>query len=162
MVDRHSASSSEIFAAAMQDYSRTLIVGDRTFGKGTVQLHRSLNGFYDRVLHPEWLKIGSIQYTIQKFYRVNGGSTQIKGVIPDILMQTEIDPSKTGESFEKNALHWDSIQAIKCTKRSDLESMQPILLKTHKKRIQDDPEFKNIEQDISRYHIWKKTKYRIS
>ncbi|WP_407079178.1 carboxy terminal-processing peptidase [Candidatus Williamhamiltonella defendens] len=77
--------------------------------------------------------MGSIQYTIQKFYRVNGGSTQIKGVIPDILMQTEIDPSKIGESFEKNALPWDSIQAIKYTKQPDLVSMQPILLKTHKK-----------------------------
>ncbi|ACQ68105.1 carboxy terminal-processing peptidase [Candidatus Hamiltonella defensa] len=162
LVDRHSASASEIFAAAMQDYGRALIVGERTFGKGTVQQHRSLNSFYDRVLHPEWPEMGSIQYTIQKFYRVNGGSTQIKGVIPDILMPTEIDPSETGESFEKNALPWDSIQAIKYTKQPDLESMKPILLKSHKKRIQDDPEFKNIEQDIARYHIWKTKKNTVS
>lgn len=162
MVDRYSASASEIFAAAMQDYGRALIVGETTFGKGTVQQHRSLNRIYDKVLHPEWPEMGSIQYTIQKFYRINGDSTQCKGVIPDILMPTEIDPSETGESFEKNALPWDSIQPIRYTRMSDLLSLRPLLLKNYEKRIQHDPEFKNIEQDIARYHVLKTKKNKVS
>ncbi|WP_258550792.1 S41 family peptidase, partial [Klebsiella pneumoniae] len=88
LVDRFSASASEIFAAAMQDYGRALIVGEPTFGKGTVQQYRSLNRIYDQMLRPEWPALGSVQYTIQKFYRVNGGSTQRKGVTPDIIMPT--------------------------------------------------------------------------
>ncbi len=88
LVDRFSASASEIFAAAMQDYGRALVVGEPTFGKGTVQQYRSLNRIYDQMLRPEWPALGSVQYTIQKFHRVNGGSTQRKGVPPDIIMPT--------------------------------------------------------------------------
>lgn len=80
MVDRYSASASEIFAAALQDYDRALIVGESTFGKGTVQQHKSLGRIYDMYDKP----IGHVQYTIAKFYRINGGSTQLKGVTPDI------------------------------------------------------------------------------
>ncbi|MDE9500314.1 tail-specific protease, partial [Xenorhabdus bovienii] len=78
LVDNRSASASEIFAAAMQDYGRGLIIGEPTFGKGTVQQYRFLNRIYDQMLRPDWPEIGSVQYTIQKFYRVNGGSTQLK------------------------------------------------------------------------------------
>lgn len=109
MVDRLSASASEIFAAAMQDYGRALIVGEPTFGKGTVQQHRPVSRIYDQMLRPEWPDLGSVQYTIQKFYRINGGSTQRKGVTPDIIMPTGFDNDDIGESFEDNALPWDSI-----------------------------------------------------
>jgi carboxyl-terminal processing protease len=94
LVDRYSASASEIFAAAMQDYGRALIIGEQTFGKGTVQQHRGLGRIYDMFENP----LGSVQYTIAKFYRINGGSTQHKGVIPDIQFPTAIDPAEWGES----------------------------------------------------------------
>ncbi|KDB47449.1 carboxy terminal-processing peptidase, partial [Glaesserella parasuis] len=107
MINRHSASASEIFAAAMQDYNRAIIIGQQSFGKGTVQQNRSLNMVYDLDQEP----LGFIQYTIQKFYRINGGSTQIKGVEADIRFPEIINAEKTGEGFEDNALPWDKIPA---------------------------------------------------
>lgn len=155
LVDRFSASASEIFAAAMQDYGRALIVGEPTFGKGTVQQYRSLNRIYDQMLRPEWPALGSVQYTIQKFYRVDGGSTQRKGVTPDILMPTGIDPAETGESFEDNAMPWDSINAATYTKVGDLKPFEAELLKDHEQRIANDPEFQYIVQDIAHYNALK-------
>ncbi|MFC0227139.1 carboxy terminal-processing peptidase [Serratia aquatilis] len=155
LVDRLSASASEIFAAAMQDYGRALIVGEPTFGKGTVQQYRSLNRIYDQMLRPEWPALGSVQYTIQKFYRVDGGSTQRKGVTPDILMPTGIDPAETGESFEDNAMPWDSINAATYTKTGDLKPFEPALLKDHEQRIAKDPEFQYIAQNIAHYKALK-------
>src|SRR5471030_2563701 len=155
LVDRFSASASEIFAAAMQDYGRALIVGEPTFGKGTVQQYRSLNRIYDQMLRPEWPALGSVQYTIQKFYRINGGSTQRKGVTPEILMPTGIEAIETGEKFEDNALPWDSINAATYTKTGDLQPFIPELLKAHQARIAQDPEFQYIQQDIARYKALK-------
>ncbi len=155
LVDRFSASASEIFAAAMQDYGRALIVGEPTFGKGTVQQYRSLNRIYDQMLRPEWPALGSVQYTIQKFYRVNGGSTQRKGVTPDILMPSGIDPAETGEAFEDNAMPWDSINAATYTKTGDMKPFEPELLKDHEQRIAKDPEFQYIAQDIAHYKALK-------
>ncbi len=105
MVDRYSASASEIFSAALQDYGRAVIVGEHTFGKGTVQQHRPLGRVYDLYSNP----LGSIQFTIAKFYRINGGSTQHRGVIPDIAFPSAIAPEDWGESKEENALPWDQI-----------------------------------------------------
>lgn len=155
LVDRFSASASEIFAAAMQDYGRALIVGEPTFGKGTVQQYRSLNRIYDQMLRPDWPALGSIQYTIQKFYRVNGGSTQRKGVVPDIIMPTGDETIETGEKFEDNALPWDSINAATFTKTGDLKPFAAELLKAHKERIAADPEFQYIAQDIAKFHALK-------
>src|SRR5699024_9098204 len=100
LVNRESASASEIFAAAMQDYGRAIIVGEPTFGKGTVQTHLLLSHIYDKLLNADWPELGALQYTIQKFYRVNGGSTQLKGVTPDIQMPTAKIKEEFGESFE--------------------------------------------------------------
>ncbi|QCR36333.1 carboxy terminal-processing peptidase [Nissabacter sp. SGAir0207] len=155
LVDRFSASASEIFAAAMQDYGRALIVGEPTFGKGTVQQYRSLNRIYDQMLRPEWPALGSVQYTIQKFYRVNGGSTQRKGVTPDILMPTGVEAADTGEAFEDNALPWDSINAATYSKTGDMKPFVPELLKAHNDRIAKDPEFQSIAQDIEKYKATK-------
>ncbi|SEL32844.1 C-terminal processing peptidase-1. Serine peptidase. MEROPS family S41A [Kosakonia sacchari] len=155
LVDRFSASASEIFAAAMQDYGRALIVGEPTFGKGTVQQYRSLNRIYDQMLRPEWPALGSVQYTIQKFYRVNGGSTQRKGVTPDIIMPTGTQVTETGEKFEDNALPWDSINAATFVKSGDLKPFGPTLLKEHEERIAKDPEFQYIMKDIARFNALK-------
>nr|WP_318381343.1 carboxy terminal-processing peptidase [uncultured Enterobacter sp.] len=155
LVDRFSASASEIFAAAMQDYGRALIVGEPTFGKGTVQQYRSLNRIYDQMLRPEWPALGSVQYTIQKFYRVNGGSTQRKGVTPDIIMPTGNEETETGEKFEDNALPWDSINAATFVKSGDLTPIGPVLLKQHEERIAQDPEFQYIMKDIARFNALK-------
>lgn len=155
MVDRFSASASEIFAAAMQDYGRALIVGEPTFGKGTVQQYRSLNRIYDQMLRPEWPALGSVQYTIQKFYRINGGSTQRKGVTPDIMMPTGTEETETGEKFEDNALPWDSINAATYVKSGDLTQFEPQLLKLHQDRIAADPEFQYIMKDIARFNALK-------
>ena len=151
LVDRYSASASEIFAAAMQDYGRALIVGEPTFGKGTVQQYRSLNRIYDQMLRPEWPALGSVQYTIQKFYRINGGSTQRKGVTPDIVMPTGMIDNDVGERFEDNAMPWDSIKAANYTKTGDLAPLIPELMKDHDARIAKDPEFQYIEQDIAKF-----------
>ncbi|MCX8960042.1 carboxy terminal-processing peptidase [Erwinia psidii] len=162
LVDRFSASASEIFAAAMQDYGRALIVGEPTFGKGTVQQYRSLNRIYDQMLRPEWPALGSITYTIQKFYRVNGGSTQRKGVTPDLLMPTGVEVVETGEKFEDNALPWDSINAASYSKTGDLIPIEPQLLKLHQERIAKDPEFQYIIKDIARFNANKDKRNIIS
>ncbi|WP_237386883.1 carboxy terminal-processing peptidase [Xenorhabdus sp. Sc-CR9] len=158
LVDNRSASASEIFAAAMQDYGRGLIIGEPTFGKGTVQQYRFLNRIYDQMLRPDWPEIGSVQYTIQKFYRVNGGSTQLKGVTPDIIMPTGEDTSEIGESQEDNALPWDSIQPAHYTSSKVISTLVPLLTKLHNQRTVNDPEFKYIKQDIAYYKVIKDRK----
>ncbi|MGJ0638444.1 carboxy terminal-processing peptidase [Xenorhabdus bovienii] len=155
LVDGRSASASEIFAAVMQDYGRGLIVGDPTFGKGTVQNHRSLNRIYDQMLKPDWPEIGSVQYTVQKFYRVNGGSTQLKGVTPDILMPTAEEPADIGENQEDNALPWDSIQPASYPFSKVISASVPLLTQLHNQRIANAPEFKYIKQDIAYYKLIK-------
>lgn len=155
LVDRFSASASEIFAAAMQDYGRAVIVGEPTFGKGTVQQYRSLNRIYDQMLRPEWPALGSVSYTIQKFYRINGGSTQRKGVTPDLLMPTGVEAAETGEKFEDNALPWDSINAATFVKTGDVKPLVPQLTRQHADRIAQDREFQYIMKDIARYNALK-------
>merc|ERR1712093_82671 len=146
LVDRYSASASEIFAAAMQDYNRALIIGEQTFGKGTVQQHRGLGRIYDLYENP----LGSVQYTIAKFYRINGGSTQHKGVVPDIPFPSPIDPAEWGESQEENALPWDSIKRANYTTFGDTQSALDVLAAKHNARIMQDPEFGYIQQDIEK------------
>ncbi len=162
LVDRFSASASEIFAAAMQDYGRALIVGEPTFGKGTVQQYRSLNRIYDQMLRPEWPALGSVQYTIQKFYRINGGSTQRKGVTPDLLMPTGVEAVETGEKFEDNALPWDSINAATYVKTGDVKTLEPQLMKAHQARIDKDMEFQYIIKDIARFNALKDKRNSVS
>jgi carboxyl-terminal processing protease len=147
LINRYSASASEIFAAAMQDYGRAIILGENSYGKGTVQQHRSLNHIYD-VFDD---KLGFVQYTIQKFYRIDGGSTQNKGVVPDIAFPSAIDPSETGESVEDNALEWDSIDKADYTPLQRNDKIIAQLTQEHKKRIVNDIEFDFITQDIATY-----------
>jgi carboxyl-terminal processing protease len=147
LVDRYSASASEIFAAAMQDYGRAIVLGEQTFGKGTVQQHRPLGRIYDLYNNP----LGAVQFTIAKFYRISGGSTQHQGVVPDILFPSAIDPSDWGESQEENALPWDSIPRASYTTVGDTTSAIDVARALHDTRIQSDPEFSYIFEDIKVY-----------
>ena len=147
LVDRYSASASEIFAAALKDYGRAVILGENTFGKGTVQQHRSLSRMYDLYEHP----MGFVQFTIAKFYRINGGSTQNKGVKPDIAFPTPIAAEETGESLEKNALPWDQVDSLAFERVQDLTPLLGNLRQRHQARIEQDPEFAYVFEDIKEY-----------
>ncbi len=163
LIDRFSASASEIFAAAMQDYGRALIVGELSFGKGTVQQYHPLSRVYDDIFRPDWPALGSVQYTIQKFYRINGDSTQRKGVTPDIIMPTSIDPIESGENFEDNALPWDNIvPANYSVVGNNINQYIPNIIANYNERIIKNPEFKYIEEDIARYRAIKESKNIIS
>ena len=147
LVDRFSASASEIFAAAIQDYQRGIVLGEQTFGKGTVQRHKGLGRFYD----VQDNQLGSIQYTTSKFYRISGGSTQHRGVIPDILFPSAIDPAEWGESREENALPYDEINRANYVALGNRGKVIDLLSAKHNKRIIQDPEFAYILDDISEY-----------
>jgi carboxyl-terminal processing protease len=154
MVDRYSASASEIFSAAIQDYGRGIIIGEHTFGKGTVQQHKGLTRVYDLYENP----LGSIQFTIAKFYRIDGGSTQHRGVLPDIAFPTPIDPKDWGESKEENALPWDHIRKAKYAKLGDLASDVNYLTAMYQTRIKTNREFNYLLEDITQYQAEKDDK----
>jgi carboxyl-terminal processing protease len=128
MVNRLSASASEIFAGAIQDYKRGIIVGSQTFGKGTVQVLNKL-------------ELGQLKMTESKFYRISGDSTQHRGVIPDITFPTLYDKEKVGESSLEHALLWDRISATKHNRYFDINAIVPELLSKHQQRIKTDPDF---------------------
>lgn len=144
MINRFSASASEIFAAAMQDYNRAVVIGQNTFGKGTVQQSRPLNFVYDLEQAP----LGFIQYTVQKFYRINGGSTQLKGVAVDIDFPEIIDMKEYGEDQEDNALPWDKIPAATYSQVDKANEMVATLKDKHLARIAKDPEFIVLAEDL--------------
>jgi carboxyl-terminal processing protease len=147
MVNRYSASASEIFAAAIQDYGRGVIIGEHTFGKGTVQQHRGLGRVYDLYENP----FGSIQFTIAKFYRINGGSTQHRGVLPDITFPSAVNPEDWGESKEKNALPWDQIPKARYQRLGNLSNDLSYLNSLHTERIKSNREFNYLLDDIVIY-----------
>lgn len=128
MVNRLSASASEIFAGAIQDYGRGLVIGGQTFGKGTVQSLRPLTE-------------GQLKITQAKFYRVSGESTQHQGVIPDIMFPSLFDKEKIGESALTLALPWDTIQPAREMKNNPITSKLPQLRELHSLRIEDNPDF---------------------
>lgn len=128
LVNRLSASASEIFAGAIQDYGRGLVVGGQTFGKGTVQSLRPLHH-------------GQLKITQAKFYRVSGDSTQHQGVIPDILFPSLFDKDKIGESALDEALPWDTIRPAEHNQSGVLTQLVPSLREKHQQRISDNPDF---------------------
>ena len=138
LVDRFSASASEIFAAAIQDYARGVIVGQQTFGKGTVQNLYSL----DQYLRPEGDKgFGQLTLTIGKYYRVTGESTQHRGVDPDISLPSGIDAELVGESVRDSALPWDTVQTTRFRAGKPLDSTIQSLTASHSERAKGDPNF---------------------
>lgn len=162
MVNRYSASASEIFAAALQDYGRAVIVGETTYGKGTVQTSRNIAYQTDARLHPNWPELGGVQYTVQKFYRINGGSTQLKGVEPDIEMSKTKFDDETGERFLDNALPWDKIPSSEYLTLTNIKTILPYLKSEHLARISNNPEFVYIDQDIKELNDKKDRRYIVS
>lgn len=128
VINRLSASASEIFAGAMQDYGRALIVGSQSFGKGTVQS-----------LTP--LKHGQLKLTESKFYRISGDSTQHRGVVPDVVLPTLYDHDQIGESALPHALPWDRIDSIRHRLYYDIDTYLPHLAAKHRERTAKDPDF---------------------
>ena len=145
LVNRNSASASEIFAAAIQDYGRGLIVGEPTYGKGTVQNLVDL----DQMSQNEKPTFGELKMTIQQFFRVNGGSTQLRGVTPDISFPITADFDQNGEQAFDNALPWTSIATSTFEPTSDLKTIVPMLETRHEARTAGEKAWKAYQADIA-------------
>ena len=172
MVDRLSASASEIFAGAIQDYGRGIIIGTQTYGKGTVQSSIDLN----KLVNPSILQrlaslvqkgpvssgaavktgkdgapiqLGQINLTMAKFYRVNGSSTQHKGVMPDIVLPSFYPMDKIGEDTETSALPWDEVQKSNFIPVNSVTAVKPELIKLHDERMKKSLDYKSLIQDIA-------------
>lgn len=140
LVNRMSASASEIFAGAIQDYHRGLIIGNQTFGKGTVQ---SLLPLQNQA---------QLKLTLAKFYRVSGESNQNKGIIPDISYPSMYDEKEIGESALVNALPWDYISPVEHSVWDNYQKITPDLIKLHEVRIQNNPDFIHLNQQLAYYN----------
>src|SRR4051812_42257587 len=151
LTSRQSASASEIFAAALQDYGRAVIVGDKnTFGKGTVQTILPI-GRFTSLLGSRSQEDGALKLTIQKFYRVAGGSTQLHGVASDIVLPTLSDLPEFGEGALKNCLAYDEVPKAKFTKWSEGRGLFIDELKRRSEaRVQSNPEFRYVMEDMDR------------
>ncbi|MFC3293821.1 carboxy terminal-processing peptidase [Modicisalibacter luteus] len=136
LVNRLSASASEIFAGAIQDYGRGLVIGSRTFGKGTVQ---TLND----------LSHGQIKLTRAKFYRITGESTQHRGVYPDLLFPSLVDPDVIGESSLENALPWDTVRSVQYRQYGEPKRYLETLENLHEARIANEPNFTYLERQAA-------------
>jgi len=147
LVDRFSASASEIFAGAIQDYGRGLVTGQQTYGKGTVQNLIPLDRF---ALGPR-PEFGQLTVTIGKFYRVTGDSTQNRGVTPDILMPSLISTEDVGESSRPSALPWDRIEGVEFSNEVRLAPAVTQLARTHEVRSATDPDFRNLLGDVAAF-----------
>lgn len=146
LINRGSASASEIFAAAIQDYGRGIIIGELSYGKGTVQTVINL----DRIAKNDTPKFGEIKMTVAQFFRINGGTTQLDGVNPDIHLPSLNDLESFGESSYENALPWTSIRPAKYAKINDFDSMVPQLMAQHESRIKANQDFQYLNDDIEK------------
>lgn len=148
LVNRFSASASEIFAGAIQDYGRGLVIGSTTYGKGTVQNLWDLNRYIKTDA-----ALGQVKLTVGKFYRVTGSSTQNRGVQPDIRLPSLIDVTEFGESTEPAALPWDSINPAIPQKELDavgrVNGATRLIAARHDTRVQQDRGFQLFLQDVS-------------
>lgn len=137
LINRGSASASEIFAAAIQDYGRGVIIGEQSFGKGTVQTVVDL----DDIARNSKPVLGQLKLTIAQFFRVDGGTTQLRGVTPDIALPGLLDPKTLGESSYDNALPWAEIKPARYKPKDDLKAVLPQLQQRHDARVKTDRDF---------------------
>lgn len=153
VVNRVSASASEIFAAAIQDYGRGLVVGEPTYGKGTVQNLIDLDhlsGSSDQARH------GQLKFTVAQFFRIDGGSTQLRGVVPDLQFPISFDADDFGESVYDNALPWAQIEPADYERVADFNAIVPQLRTNHELRIRDNREFQFWQEDIDEFRKQRK------
>ena len=149
LMNRLSASASEIFAAALQDYGRAVVVGDeQSFGKGTVQTLMDVQRFLP--FFAQTRDAGAVKLTIQKFYRVKGGSTQLRGVASDIVLPSLTDHADVGEGSLKNPLDYDEVPARQFTPSGNIAALVPRLRAASETRITANPEFDYIREDHTR------------
>lgn len=145
LINQGSASASEIFAAAIQDYGRGPVIGETSFGKGTVQTMVSL----DRLAKNAKPQFGELKMTIAQFFRLNGDATQVRGVTPDILFPSAADNESYCEANFDNALPWEQIKAAVYSPSGNLASRKPVLQARHETRVKQDPDFQNLQAAIS-------------
>ncbi|WP_439582702.1 carboxy terminal-processing peptidase [Dyadobacter bucti] len=148
MVNRFSASASEIFAAAIQDYKRGIIVGEQTYGKGTVQTLIDLNQWVPK----ETDQLGQVKLTVAKFYRINGSSTQLKGVMPDLELPTAFSANEFGEGSQASALPWDQIPSSRydLTNNVNVKVIDQVRDK-YKQRLKSDEELKTLVKTLDEF-----------
>jgi carboxyl-terminal processing protease len=159
LVDDFSASASEIVAACLQDCSRAIVVGSQqTHGKGTVQTVVPLEKAVAPRLFKDTPKLGALKLTIAKFYRINGGSTQLKGVIPDIRYPTFGGALSDYEADIPDALAWDEIPPLEFERKIDVRPWIPQLLKRSQERTAASEPFKAYQADIAKFTALRKTK----
>ena len=148
MVNRFSASASEIFAAAIQDYKRGIIVGEQTYGKGTVQTLIDLNQWVPK----EADQLGQVKLTVAKFYRINGSSTQLKGVMPEMELPTAFKTNEYGEGSQPSALPWDQIASTKYEPTNDINDKIVVQLKDkYNQRLKSDEELKTLVKTLDEF-----------
>jgi carboxyl-terminal processing protease len=146
LINRGSASASEIFAAALQDYGRGLIIGEPSFGKGTVQTLINLDRFGPG---DNKSRFGELKMTVAQFFRINGGTTQLRGVTPDIKLPALSDGENFGESSYDNALPWTSIKPAPFVPAGDLKEIAGLLDRKHDARVAKDRDFQYLQEDIA-------------
>lgn len=152
LINHASASASEIFAAAIQDYGRGIVIGEPSFGKGTVQSVIDLDQLVKSPNH----QFGELKMTIAQFFRINGGTTQLRGVTPDISLPSFTDLDEFGESSYDNALPWTQISATDYTPAGNVADILPLLKTRHDARISTDEEFKYLSEDIAELNARRK------
>jgi carboxyl-terminal processing protease len=152
LINRGSASASEIFAAAIQDYGRGLIIGEPSFGKGTVQTVVDL----DQIAKHSTPQFGELKMTVAQFFRINGGTTQLRGVEPDIPLPAVISAEDFGESSFDNALPWSQVKAADYSPAGDLKGLLPLLLTLHETRVGKDKDFRYLQEDLAEAKLQRK------
>jgi carboxyl-terminal processing protease len=154
LVDRFSASASEIFAAAMQDYGRGVVIGQETYGKGSVQNLYPL----DRYALGQDPGYGQLTVTIGMYYRVTGDSTQNRGVQPDIRLPSAISPDEVGESSRDAALPWNRIRPATFKRQGSFSPMLTELQRNHDERVTADPDFRHTLAEITAMEVMRQQK----
>lgn len=147
LINGNSASASEIFAAAIQDYGRGVVIGEASYGKGTVQTVLDL----DRAAKSARPTLGELKLTIAQFFRINGGTTQLRGVVPDIAFPASSDPKLNGEASNDNALPWTRIHASNFERVGDPGELLPELQARHAARVGKDAEFQKMSDEIAEF-----------